>query len=239
MYVFAIGTIGLTAALAYMTAMTARILRRGPLPYNPLLHPAESLFRIALIVVCGLLMWRSGLPAEQFGFVSVEIRRDLLLGIFVGVAIVWAVNVISFLVVSETTAGFYSKNALFSMRPHSFQQMLLTVPAALPAAALEELLFRGMLIGGFSMWFPASLLVLATAVLFGILHVAQGVWGMALTGLIGLVFGILYVWSGSIWFVLVMHWVMNLNQFVVAYRWPSVFRLDELASPPAFEIEST
>lgn len=228
MLVFAAGTAVLTAILTYMTAATARILRRGPLSYNPLLHPIEVLFRLGLIVVCIALVWWSGFSAAQFGFVPFDVWRDALLGIVLGIVLVWGVNLLSMLLLSDTSAGFYSKHALFSMRPTSATEMAMTVPASLPAAGLEELLFRSMWIGGFSTWVPVPALIVATAILFGVMHVAQGLWGMLVTGVIGLLFGILFVWSESFWLVLITHWVMNLNQFVIAWRRPEFFDLDEV-----------
>lgn len=227
MMIFVAGTLVLTAALTYMTAATARILRRGPLPYNPLLHPLESVFRLGLILVCSVLIWWSGFPAVDFGFVPIDMGRDVVLAAALGIMLVWGVNLLSVLLLSNTSAGFYSKNALVSMRPTTALEMAMTIPATLPAAALEELLFRSMWIGGFSMWLPAPALIVVTAIVFGAMHIAQGLWGVLVTGIIGLVFGILFVWSGSFWLVLIAHWVMNLNQFVIAWQMPSFFDLDD------------
>lgn len=233
MFVFVAGTVVLTVALTYMTAATARVLRRGPLPYNPLLHPLEVLFRFGLLAVCLVLLWWSGFSPAQFGFVRFSIPRDLFLGAGLGIVLVWGVNLFSVLLLSDTSAGFYSKHALFSMRPTSAAEMVLTALATLPAAALEELLFRSMWIGGFSVWLSVPALIVAIAILFGVMHVAQGLWGILVTGIVGVLFGMLFVWSGSFWLILVTHWVMNLNQFILAWRLPEFFDLDEVVGESA------
>jgi len=221
------GTLVLTTALMYLTAVTAAVLQRGPLPFNPLLHPLENAFRLLLLGVCLLLVWISRLPLERFGFVSFSFRRDVATAVLVGLGIAWSLNAVSRLILPEAPSGFYSKNALQSVRPRSPQELVGVCLVAVPAALLEEVLFRGIWVGGFSAWLPPLLLIAVSAALFGVMHLAQGTWGVIATGLMGALLGAMFVWTGSLWFVLGVHWTINANQFVVAYLWPSFFGLNQ------------
>lgn len=226
-FLFVGGTVGLTLALMYLTAATAALLQRGPLPFNPLLHPAEMAFRLLILGVCLLLVWASGFPLTRFGVVPFSFRRDVAAAVAGGLLLAWTVNFVSRLVVPDAPSGFYSKNALQSVRPRTVAELVAVCLVALPAALLEELLFRGMWVGGFSAWVPPVWLIAVSGLLFGLMHLAQGLWGVLVTAFVGIVLGVAFVWTGSLWFVLGVHWTVNVNQFVVACFWPAFFGLTE------------
>lgn len=94
---------------------------------------------------------------------------------------------------------------------------------ALPVVAVfEELLFRGVLIGGLSiagieMGTAVSpwLLVVGSAVAFALGHGAQGRGGIVVTGTLGAVLGAAFVLSWSLPLVIVAHYVVNALEFVI------------------------
>ncbi|MCH8508302.1 MAG: CPBP family intramembrane metalloprotease [Phycisphaerales bacterium] len=73
----------------------------------------------------------------------------------------------------------------------------------------EELAFRGFMIwylGGFlGVWWA----VVASSVLFALLHVWEGRWAVVVILWMGLVFGAMFVWSGWLYLMIVMHAVHN------------------------------
>ncbi|MDZ7730063.1 MAG: CPBP family intramembrane glutamic endopeptidase [Natrialbaceae archaeon] len=88
---------------------------------------------------------------------------------------------------------------------------------ALPIVAIvEELLFRAVLIGALAMvsGLSPALLVLPSAVAFGIGHGLQGRLGIAVTALLGLGLGAGYVLTESLLVVIVAHYLVNLLEFV-------------------------
>ncbi|RME12521.1 MAG: CPBP family intramembrane metalloprotease, partial [Ardenticatenia bacterium] len=222
---FAGGTLVLLGFVAMMTVETARLLAitDEPLPFNPLLHPLETAFRLALLLLCAGLMLVSGLPREQFGVVPFNPMRDLAMAAFLGVVLAWVVNAFSMGLLPRLRPGLYAPTAMRLLRPRTRDEVAPVVLAALPAAALEEMLFRALLVGGFSLWAPAPLLVVLSSLLFGFLHMAQGVWGVLLTAALGMVMGWLFIATGSLWFVIVLHWALNANQLVLAYLRPDLF----------------
>jgi membrane protease YdiL (CAAX protease family) len=84
-------------------------------------------------------------------------------------------------------------------------------------AGFEELLFRGVLVGALSVGFDVSpwLLAVASSVVFGLGHGAQGRLGVLVTTSLGLVLAAAFVLSGSLLLVVVAHYLVNALEFVV------------------------
>lgn len=101
---------------------------------------------------------------------------------------------LTFLVVSWTTAGFG-----------------------------EEVIWRGFVMGRLARllggekraWATA---IAATAVIFGLLHLYQGITGVVLTGVAGLFFALLYLASGrNLWLPILTHALTDTSSFLVLY----------------------
>lgn len=228
MFLFVIGTLALTLALSFLTMQTALLLRRGPLPFNPLLSWGENSARLVLVALCLLLVlvgerW-VGLAPAAFGFAPLDIVRDLGGGLALGLLLPLALNLLSVLVLRGGGAGLFSRNAILTMRPRTPTELAIVAGAMLPAALMEELLFRALLIGGMAAALGVAplLAVTVSALTFGLMHLAQGLWGVVVTTLVGLCFGLIFVATGSLWLPLVAHWIMNVVQFTLAYLRPDL-----------------
>ena len=77
------------------------------------------------------------------------------------------------------------------------------------AGIVEEIVFRGFVLWYLSLLMPLWWAVLASSVAFGLGHSYQGLGGMLRTGLAGLVLGIFYVVSGSIWLPIIAHVLLD------------------------------
>lgn len=92
------------------------------------------------------------------------------------------------------------------------------------AAFGEEMVYRGYLMNRFadaggasrrSAWIAALLVVTA---LFGVAHLYQGLSGVIATALSGLIFGLLYLWSGrNLWAPIIAHGVYDTVGFVLIF----------------------
>ncbi len=85
----------------------------------------------------------------------------------------------------------------------------------LPLVAIhEELVFRSVLLPlarrAVGSWTGA---IIIGAVLFGALHVSQGLLGMLTTTLLGVTFGVVFVYTRSVWNVMLSHFLFNFLQF--------------------------
>ncbi len=84
------------------------------------------------------------------------------------------------------------------------------------AAVGEELLFRSALIRVFTSWFNSvHLAVLVSSVLFSAFHLQF--FGFLPRFVLGLIFGYLFVWSGSLWLPILAHFVNNASAVIVYY----------------------
>ncbi|MEO1969205.1 MAG: CPBP family intramembrane glutamic endopeptidase [Sphingomonadaceae bacterium] len=104
------------------------------------------------------------------------------------------------------------------MAPQTRAEFVLFPQVALIGSIAEELFFRG-----YMFWILGPMLgvwgaAVATALLFGIAHAYQGLAGIVRTGLIGLAFGIGFALTGSLWWLIIAHALMNLAGYVLALK---------------------
>jgi membrane protease YdiL (CAAX protease family) len=91
------------------------------------------------------------------------------------------------------------------------------------AAFIEEVVFRGFLIGRLARILGASRRawvagVVVSAVIFGLLHFYQGVAGVILTGVMGLLFGALYLLvRRNLWIGIIAHGLIDTFSLFVIY----------------------
>ncbi len=97
---------------------------------------------------------------------------------------------------------FHAKGLIFS----------LAMTALLPAVC-EETLFRGFILTGFQKhWGPAKS-VIVTAIIFGLFHLSP--YRYLPTTLLGILIGVVVIWTGSLWAGMLAHFVANMSSTVV------------------------
>src|SRR6266480_2004750 len=95
--------------------------------------------------------------------------------------------------------------------------------ASIGAGFYEEFMFRGFLMQGFAMLFGAGRAAWIVAcvlqgVLFGLAHAYQNPLGIAITGTLGVLMGLLVLASGrNLWPVIIGHGVFDASRFVLFY----------------------
>ncbi|MFB6156097.1 MAG: lysostaphin resistance A-like protein [Haloferacaceae archaeon] len=159
--------------------------------------------------------WYTQIPPAAFG-VGVPTAGAVAAGVALGVGLY---------VVNEVGAGLSRRIGLgtaeelrAALAPQSVGGWALLLLVVLPAiAGFEEFLFRGVLVGAFSVGFGLSpwLLAALSSVAFGLGHGAQGPAGVVVTGVLGFVFAGAFVLTGSLLVVFVAHYLVNALEFVV------------------------
>lgn len=104
------------------------------------------------------------------------------------------------------------------LAPQSRVEWGLLLFIALPLiAAVEEFLFRAALIGGLSAGYDLPIwgLAVLSSIAFGLGHGLQGAGGVLVAGVLGFALAAAFVVTGSLWVVIVAHYVVNALEFVV------------------------
>lgn len=213
---FATGALFLTAIIAYLTYRSARLLREIEVPFNLMLSPVENGFRLLLIILCLALGWLSGLPPAQFGWAAPSPGIDILVGLALGLLIPTVLHPLTHWSVARFGKEVYSPVVMLNILPQTRREWVLVPLALAPAAMVEELLFRSLLLGGLSVLWPAIGLAIAGSLLFGIMHAPQGPLGIVATGAVGLVLSLVFLWRWTLLSVFVMHYTINVLQLLRA-----------------------
>jgi membrane protease YdiL (CAAX protease family) len=126
----------------------------------------------------------------------------------------WLQGIESWMRTSEEEAARLTEAFLATTTPGGLAVNLFIV--ALMAAIGEELLFRGILQKIFTRWFGSVHWgVLVTSVLFSIFHLQF--FGFLPRLLLGVLFGYMLVWSGSLWLPILAHFINNASAVLVYY----------------------
>ena len=102
--------------------------------------------------------------------------------------------------------------------PRTKHELVVFILVAITAGVWEELLYRG-----FFIWFllPLTGAIGAAAIssaVFGIGHIYQGRLGVLNTGLVGLIFAILYLFTRSLWWLMAAHAAVDIYGGALAWR---------------------
>ncbi len=124
----------------------------------------------------------------------------------------------------ETFGNHQNIDHFFALKGNFGLLLSTTFTMWVTAAFLQELVFRAFLINtidcllgktGWSLW----LSIVASAVIFAGVHAYQGITGILITGFIGLVFGIAYIFNGRrIWPLILVHGIVDTLTFISIYN---------------------
>lgn len=111
-----------------------------------------------------------------------------------------------------------------AMQPHSWlmpankrELYWFTCGVSMSAGICEELLFRGFFLAVFAEPLGVWVSLVLGSFLFGLCHLYQGWANVLRTGVIGLVLGIIYVFTESLWVVIALHALMDIFGGVLGY----------------------
>lgn len=182
-------------------------------PVTLLLNVAATQGFFALFLLGGV--WYAQVPFSALG-VGWPSPSEAALGVGLGVVLFGANQ-------AATSAGRRfgvggGEELRAALAPESLAGWALLLFVALPVVSgFEELLFRGALIGGLGTGFSLSLWLLAvlSSGAFALGHGAQGRAGIVVTGVLGFVFAAAFVLTGSLFVVIVAHYLVNALEFIV------------------------
>jgi membrane protease YdiL (CAAX protease family) len=211
---FLVGLLAILIFIGLATWRTNQILKVWEPEENLLLSPPENLARLAIIALAVGLGFLSGESFRTLGWTPPHPLGDIFIGIVVGVMLPLLLYFPSKWVETHRPE-WYSDVVVRSIRPRSSREWPWVVLALLPIALMEELLFRSLLLGAFAPHVNILYFVIGVSVIFGLLHMPQGEWGVTGVILVSLVLSILFLWRESLLVVVIAHWLMNVMQLVL------------------------
>ena len=188
---------------------------------------AESLVTFGgLSIVVLVLAWQhvGGLLDAVNAWPSVVAARRWLaehpeLAVTVPVGLILGLVLLTVLAIRETRKsgdGLQSVGDIQSMLPRNRQELLLTGVMSVNAGVVEELLFRLALPAlVFGATGNAVAAIVAPLLLFGAMHLYQGVAGVVGTAVVGGLMMALYVGTGSIVWPVIVHALFDLRTLVL------------------------
>ena len=195
--------------------------RIGQDPAGPLIPSYWlTIARGAAVTVLVLGLWRlTGRPLDALGLAT-PAGAGLYCFAIVGIlAFVMAGQIVFFdrIVKPGRLAKLRSQLPEMKILPRNGRELAVFLLVAVTAGIWEELLYRGFLI-----WFLApyatlwGAVALSTAV-FALGHVYQGWRGLPRSGFLGLLFALGYVASGSLWWLIALHALIDVYGGLVAW----------------------
>ncbi|HEX8290035.1 MAG TPA: type II CAAX endopeptidase family protein [Pyrinomonadaceae bacterium] len=103
-----------------------------------------------------------------------------------------------------------------ALLPRTKNEKLWFIFVALSAGIWEELIFRGYGLRLFeSVGFTGFPLLIVTAIVFGLVHIYQGILGVLLTAAMGALFTVIYIQTGSLWWSILAHIFIDLRALLL------------------------
>jgi membrane protease YdiL (CAAX protease family) len=228
---FVVLTLLLVSFVGYGTYRTAKLLADWPLEQNPLLLPAENALRVVLILLCLGLGLLSGQSRATLGWQMPQSLAQTGWGILWGLIIAVIYIVATRWVMAKSGGRYYTPAVVRVIVPRSRRQLLAIALVMISVVYLEELLFRSLLLGGFTPLLPVWVLLSAGGVIFGLMHSPQGWWGMVAIAVGGVSLGLMFVVAQSLLMPAVAHYVANMAQISYAY-WRGIPELSSQGANP-------
>lgn len=166
-------------------------------------------------VVLLAVAWFAEIPPTAVG-AEVDPPWALAVGVALGIGLYVANELIAAL--ARWIGVAYDERLRELLAPTTRWEWAVLLVCVLPViAGVEELLFRGALVGALSVGFglPVWGLAVASSVLFGLGHGLQGPGGVLVTGTLGFALAVAFVLTGSLLVVVVAHYVVNVLEVVV------------------------
>lgn len=171
---------------------------------------------LLMVLLCaGYFKIRKRKILEEVRAVKVPFCKYLLpAGLAFAFSFVWAL--VTYDVTFDNSVMITSSVYFYSAAVPYLGEVLKVLALLVSAPVVEEFVCRGILIPKLEKSFSPLVAIVISAVLFGIMHLMAGGWMLAVGAtLMGMVLGLIYVRTGSLWVVIVAHAFANLPDFIL------------------------
>jgi hypothetical protein len=178
----------------------------------------DAIGKMLLVVVAwGLIRWRG----ERLADIGLKRPASWMRTFMIGIGFAAIVFIAIYL---SEKAGFRRDLSKFKEVQGNLELTLFGVfYAFIGAGFYEEFMFRGFLMQGLAMLFGASrgawiVACVVQGAVFGTAHAYQNPLGIAITGMLGVLMGLLVLASGrNLWPVIIGHGLFDASRFVLFY----------------------
>jgi membrane protease YdiL (CAAX protease family) len=160
---------------------------------------------------------RSALTSPPVHWLHSTLTGGLGAGVAIGTAVAFVVVlVLPMFLLRRQVSELPAIGDVGALLPRTRAELKYGAGLSLNAGLVEELLFRlGMPALLFGITGNGVVAFVVASVLFGLLHIYQKFWGVLGATVLGLLFSLLYLLTGSIWVVIVVHAVVDLRSLVL------------------------
>jgi len=196
-----------------MSILTGRKLARAPdarglLPRYVLIISRGVLF---IVLVAGA-WWMQRRPFGALGLashLSVWDYAGFAFALLIGLVMVAQGKSLASAPVEKLQRAMKAVRSI-KITPNTPGEIALFMLMSLSAGVWEELVYRGFLV-----WFLVPLTnvvgaIVISALIFGLAHLYQGVRGFVASTVLGLIFAALYLFTASLWWLMVVHAVIDM-----------------------------
>jgi membrane protease YdiL (CAAX protease family) len=180
----------------------------------PLVASSTIFSDIPLLCLVLYFLWRNGEFFSSIGFTLRKGWMEAAIGAVLFVPLMFGMNLIE--KVLRATGLSIPHTAPSFLVPSGAGQVALALFLLIVVAVSEEVIFRGYLIRRFTVLSgnPTAALVLSSAV-FAIGHGYERSGGMVAVGIMGLIFGAVYLWRKSLVAPMVMHFIQDFISIIL------------------------
>ena len=175
---------------------------------------ATILRDLSLVSLIAFFLWRNGEPVRRIGWTQGKGLREVIVGLLAFVAVLYGAALLQILL---RRVGLESPERL----PHDLiasgaGELVLASLLVIVVAFAEETIFRGYLILRlFEVTHSRLAALLLSAAIFAVGHGYEGTAGVATVGAMGVAFGLVYLWRGSLIAPIVMHFLQDFTVLVL------------------------
>jgi membrane protease YdiL (CAAX protease family) len=189
--------------------------------FETIISAVIYLFTIVIVIGLPWLIKKRRTNANDIGLQRLPYWRDILMAP-AGLIVYLILSFVLIIIVSILVPGFNVNQQQvtgFSGITQQYQLILAFITLVVVAPVAEEVLFRGYLLGKLRKLFPTWAAILATSVLFGLIHVGTtGAWNVAVdTFALSIILCLLRVSTGSIWASMLLHMIKNGIAFYILF----------------------
>jgi len=181
------------------------------------------LLTISIAIYVPALVKRSSVNIRNLGFNRLPSWLDITMAP-IGLVIYFIISMILVTLATTFIPWFdvgQSQDTGFSQLFNKYEYVLAFVTLVIIAPIAEEILFRGYLFGRLKKYVPLWVAIVATSLLFGVIH---GAWNLAVdTFALSVVLCVLRQTTGSLWAPILLHMSKNSIAFYLLFINPLLF----------------